>query len=702
MRLRPFMLLLLGSAGAANAVPRVTLQIASRTAYATGTDAHMPVYQEVRGTIRGEVDPNDPHNTIIQDLSLAPRNAHGMVEYAADFILLTPAAGSPTNGVLQYFTPNRGNLIYFPPDPAMLRKGESVLFVGWQGDVPKTSPDHMTLKVPIARNPDASSITGLYRADLLPINRLPDLSLPEVPPKNIWEVALPGGMFNYAQAPYAPASLDNADPHDQLSMRIGYADARIHVPKADWRFASCDAAHPFPGVADASKICVKGGFDSRYFYELVYVAKDPKVMGLGFAAVRDAVSFFKNDRRDMAGNASPIASPIRYAIGTGRSQTGNFLKTFVHLGFNQDINGSRVFDGIYSIVGARLTNVNARFSVPGGGGGARTDFTAAGQSGPRGLAADYYDAVADRTGGVLTRCTRSGTCPKMFLSWSSSEFWALQGSPGLTDAFGEKDLVQPGNVRIYFHASTQHADAKAVRYNAAEAIYPVGSMSAGGPVQRALSQDLEEWVVAGKRPPDNQVPRVADATLVRPDLLRYPAMRGVIWHQDGKDVAIPDFKYKGIYVQRSLLDFGPRYDEADESGIMDYLPPHYLGRDYVMLVPQVDGDGQDVAGIRGVDVQAPVGTSLGYNYAPIQSYEDLDSLNGSFIPFHKTRQERLKAGDTRLSLEERYHDNAGYVAAVTRAAHTLVTQRFLLPEDAEAYIDKARKTRSWQDDTNFP
>lgn len=696
MKIPASALLLLAAAATAHAEPRLTLRIASRTPYEAPAGETIPAYEELRGTIAGEVDPNDRHNRIIQDLKLAPRNARGMVEYAADFILVMPAGATPSNGVLQYLTPNRGNLVYFPPDPRMLRKGETILVVGWQGDVPKTSPDHMTIKVPIARNADGSSITGLYRADLLPINRLPDLSLPKVPPKDIWEVSLPGGMFNYAQEPYPPASLDDSDPRYQLSMRVAYSDARIHIAKGDWRFASCDAAHPFPGSPDPAKICVKGGFDARYFYELIYVAKDPKVMGLGLAAVRDAVSFFRNEQKDLAGQPNPIAGRVRYAIGSGRSQTGNFMKTFVHLGFNQDLDDRKVFDGVYSIVGARLTNVNARFSVPGGGGGARTDFTAAGQSGPRGLAADYYDAVAERTGGVLARCTQTRTCPKMFLSWSSSEFWALQGSPGLTDAYGEKDLVQPDNVRLYFDASTQHADAAAVRYNASEAIYPIGTMAAGRPIQRALWQALEEWVVDGRRPPDSRMPRIDDATLVRPDLLKYPAMRGVIWHQDGQDIMIPDFRYKGIYVQRPLLDFGPDYVAADESGLMTYLPPHYLGRDYVMLVPQVDGDGQDVAGVRGVDVQAPLGTNLGFNYAPTQSYEDLDSLNGAFIPFHRTKAERLKAGDSRLSLEERYHDDAGYVAAVTVAANKLVSERLLLPEDAQAYIDKAKQVHILQ------
>ncbi|OJU53568.1 MAG: hypothetical protein BGO02_01590 [Brevundimonas sp. 67-6] len=124
---------------------------------------------------------------------------------------------------------------------------------------------------------------------------------------------------------------------------------------------------------------------------------------------------------------------------------------------------------------------------------------------------------------------------------------------------------------------------------------------------------------------------------------------------------------------------------------MDYQPPHNLGRDYAILVPQVDGDGHDIAGVRGIAIEAPLGTNLGFNYAANPDFEDLDNLNGAFIPFHKTRAARVSAGDERPSLEERYGDQAGYVAAVEASARRLVQARFMLQEDADRYIENARR-----------
>lgn len=658
------------------AEPELALRIESREARPAANDA--PAYEILRGVIEGEVDPADPRNTIIQDLELAPRNARGYVEYAADFVLYAPRDRAASNGVLQYHTPNRGRMIHHPPDPWFLQRGEVLLWVGWQGDVPKTTPERMTLTVPVARNPDGSPITGLTRAELIPTQATSDMSLP-------------GGPFNATMTPYPPASMDNSGREYQLTRRTRRADARIFVPNSDWAFAACDADNPFPGTPDPTRICVRDGFDPDFFYEIIYPARDPKVMGLGFAAVRDAVTYLRHGTRDRDGLANPVAGVVTHAIGSGRSQTGNFIKTFLHLGFNEDPEGRRVFDGLYSIVGARLTNLNARFSIPGGGGGARTDFYAPAQLGPRGFQPDYYDAVADRTGGVLARCQASDTCPKVFMSWTSTEMWALQGSPGLTDAHGQTDLTHPDNLRIYLHSSTQHSDAPRPSYDPRRALYPTGPLATYiDSHQRALFAALEDWVVDGREPPASRIPRVDDGTLVRPDQLRFPAMRGVVWRENGVETAIPDFEYRPhIYVQRPLIDFGPDYRPEDESGIM-MQPPIYLNRDYALLVPQVDRDGHEIAGVRGVAVDAPLGTNLGFNYAPDPAHEDLAGLSGAYIPFHRTRAERLATGDERLSLEERYGSQAGYVAAVQAAADRLVAERFMLQEDADRYVAQAR------------
>jgi hypothetical protein len=158
----------------------------------------------------------------------------------------------------------------------------------------------------------------------------------------------------------------------------------------------------------------------------------------------------------------------------------------------------------------------------------------------------------------------------------------------------------------------------------------------------------------------------------------------------GVQTAIPTFNYLARYNGYSVLDFGPQYIPQDESGIATQLPPYYTGLDYAILVPQVDAStGLTKSGIRGVEVQAPLGTSIEYNYVATPGIIDLTSLTGSFIPFHKTEAARIAAGDTRPSLESLYGTQAGYVAAVTAASKTLVGQRFLLQRDADLRVQQA-------------
>lgn len=683
-----------GSTAAAPSVPAKlkptqTLTINSVEPFSDGTSyGSVGPYERITGTLKGEIDPGNPKNSIIQDLELAPVNSRGMVEYTTDFVLLKPKDLSKASGVLRYDAPNRGNILTMinpaasPSDAVYLERGYVLLYSAWQGDVPKSSPSRLTLQLPVAKNKDGSSVTGPYRAELVPSN-------------NQAQMTLPGGVFNGTMIPYAPTTLDNSQPGFSLTVRTNAGDAREPIPASDWKFAKCDnAANPFPGTADPSTICLKGGFQTNRLYEIVYIAKDPIVMGAGLAALRDTVTFFKTQSTDSASKANPIAGAIKHAIGQGTSQSGNAMKTFLHLGFNQALDGSKVFDGMYAHVAARQTNVNTRFAVPGGGGGLRTDSTAFGQTAPRALDPDFFDSVAMRKGGVMTRCNTTGTCPKFFLGLSGTEFWQLQGSPVLTDALGTKDLEQPPNARIYYYSSTQHGGSGglgSISWNPNATVYPRGTVAHHNDTFRALFIALEQWVVDNVQPPPSQVPRLADGTLVRPDQLNVPTMRGLSWPVNGVETPIPDFQYRGWYVGYSLLDFGPDYRPQDESGVAT-LPPPQVGKSYAILVPQLDVTGNTLAGIRSVEVQAPLGSNIEFNYVATPGIIDLANLAGSFIPLHKTEAARIAAGDSRPSLEKLYGSQAGYVAAVTAAADRLVSQRFLLQRDADRIVQNAKNT----------
>lgn len=667
------------------ATPQLKLNV-SATEDFPGTYGTVGAYEKLTGSISGEVDPKDPKNAVIQDLALAPVNARGMVEYSAEFVLLKPKDMAKASGVLRYDAPNRGNILTMlnpaatPSDTVYLERGYVVLYSAWQGDVPKSSAARLTATVPVAKNLDGTSITGPYRAELVPGAATPVM-------------ALPGGVFNGSMIPYAPASLDNTLPGYSLTRRANETDPRIAIAASEWKFADCSAGNPFPGTADGSKLCLKGGFDPKYLYELVYVAKDPKVMGVGLAALRDTVSFFRKAAADSAGTANPLAGRITHTLGQGTSQSGNAMKTFLHLGFNQALDGGKVFDGMYAHVAARQTNINTRFAVPGGGGGLRTDHTAFGQTAPRGLAADYVDDVSGRQGGVMKRCAATSSCPRFFLGLSGTEFWQLQGSPVLTDAYGFRDLVQPDNARIYYYASTQHGGnggTASIAYAPARNVYPAGTVVHFNDTFRALFVALEDWVVRGTEPPASQVPKLADGTLARPDQLAYPAMKGLSWSVAGTPTAIPDFNYLARYNGFPLFDFGPQYIPQDESGIATLLPPYYTGRDYAILVPQVDATtGLTRAGIKSVEARAPLGTSIEFNYVATPGIVDLSNLTGAFIPFHTTEAARTAAGDMRPSLESLYGNQAGYVAAVTTAANQLVAERLLLQRDADLRIQQA-------------
>ncbi len=686
--------LLMGCGGSGDDVtpPPATAPEMRMTVTATedfeGTFGEVGAYEKITGIMRGEVDPRDPRNAVIQDLELAPVNAKGMIEYSADFVMLKPKDMSKAGGVLRYDAPNRGNILTMPnlsaspSDAVYFERGYVMLYSAWQGDVPKSTPARLTVSVPVAKNKDGSTITGPYRAELVPSSAVPSMHLP-------------GGVFNGSMIPYEPASLDNTQAGYSLTKRRNETDAREPIDASEWKFAHCNTAeNPFPGTPSPLSVCLQNGFDPQYLYELVYVAKDPKVMGVGLAALRDTVSFFRSAQADADGHPNPLADRIKYAIGQGTSQSGNAMKTFLHLGFNQSLSGGKVFDGIFAHVAARQTNVNTRFAVPGGGGGLRTDHSAFGQTAPRALDKDYLDDISGRRGGVMQRCASTQTCPKFFLGLSGTEFWQLQGSPVLTDARGTKDLEQPENARIYYYSSTQHGGAgglDSIRFTPDRNVYPAGTVVHFNDTFRALFTALEDWVVRDISPPPSAVPRIDDGTLVHPESLVFPAMKGLSWDVLGVSTPIPEFNYLARYNGYRSWDFGPEYIAHDEAGVATILPPHDLKKDYAIMVPQVDrSTGLTLAGVRSVEARVPVGTSVEFNYVSTPGIVDLSNLAGSFIPFHKTRAERLAAGDERPSLEELYINQSGYEAAVEIAAHELVAERLLLRRDADALIARVK------------
>ena len=441
---------------------------------------------------------------------------------------------------------------------------------------------------------------------------------------------------------------------------------------------------------DPAWICLKTGFQPGRLYELIYRAKDPTVMGIGFAATRDVGAFFRDARADSRGTANPVYRPGQVAVIEGTSQSGRMIRTFLDLGFNQDEVGKRVYDGAYPHIGGGLLPLNIRFAQPSRARGEQVDHPYPAYDFPFAYA-HQHDPLTGRTQGLLDSCASSNTCPRIFHVATALEMWEGRQSLGLTDPLGMQDVADPANVRTYIMTSTQHA--------------PAGLPLPTGPVfgncqqqpnpnpqvwtMRALLTAMTIWVRDNAAPPPSMVPRLADGELVAPDQVRFPPIPGVGYGGVTRP-AIP--LGPRVYDTLHVLDHGTGYRTGDTSGVITREPPAVGAASYGVLVPQVDADGDDLAGVRSVFLQVPIGTYTGWNTGRKERFENgFCSLQGSFISFNATRAEREAAGDPRLSLDERYPTNEAYVAAIRAAVDRLVGARMLLAEDAARLVGGAEK-----------
>jgi Alpha/beta hydrolase domain len=655
-------------------------------------------YERLVGRAYGEVDPAHPLNAIIQDIALAPRNARGMVEYSTDIHILKPVDLARGNSVLFFNVANRGNkggLVSYNAgiagsaatlnkaaeagDGFMMRQGFSLVWFGWQADV-LPGDDRLTMQVPVARNPDGTPITGIVREEIVVQAPVPTVNLST------------GNFTGLTHASYPTVSVDNRTPLADgflptLTVRARQQDPRVPIPTSEWAFASCPAG----GATTPSdtRLCYPAGFQPGRLYELIYRAKDPTVLGLGYAAMRDLAAFFKHEPHDASGTANPLYRAGARAVIQGSSQSGRNIRTFLHLGFNQDETGRIAYEGAYPHIGGGLAALNIRFAHPGRAWGEQVDHLYPAYDFPFAYAR-VEDPLTGRTQGVLDRCTVTNTCPLIFHVATALEIWEGRQSLGLTDPLGTRDIADPANVRTYIMASTQHAvpalplAAQAPFGNCQQQPNPNPQRG----TMRALLVAFTAWVRDGVAPPPSVTPRIADGTLVAPEDLRFPAIPA---NQYG-GVSRPAVRFLGVTNPLRVLDFGSEYRAADSSGIVTVEPPRPGDRTYRLLVPNVDADGNDVAGIRAVHLEAPIGTYTGWNLGRAGRFEDgFCSLQGSFVPFARTRTERLATGDPRLSLEERYPTSEAYIAQVGRAAEALVARRFLLPEDAVQLVAEAEK-----------
>ena len=683
-------LLLLGSRAEAK-ITQIVITKTTSPAFGGASFGSVGQYEVLDGIAFGEVDPKDSLNEVITDIKLAPRNARGMVEYQSMISILKPIDMSRANRTLIYDVVNRGNKRITdlniggnatnPGDGFVESQGYTMAWIGWEGDI--TSGVRITL--PVARNREGSEITGRVRSEYI-------LDAPD----STQDVTAPPA--------YEAVSTSNAGA--SLTRRVHQNDARELIPNDQWAFADCSAT-AFPGVPSTTKVCLRGGFDTNHIYELLYTAKNPTVTGVGFAATRDFISFLRNgngartghdgrgrhddddgrhddddEEATARGPANPLGNAIKNALIYGSSQSGRWIRTFIQLGFNQDENRRLVVEGAIPHKASNRGAFNIRFAQPTRLSG--TQHTEAQYAGPESPQTwgESRDRLADVTAGQLDRCRKTHSCPKITATVTDTEYWQAVMSLNTTDSEGRHDLAIPREVRIYQLSGTQHGGGNPLAQPpAVMPSVPANSQlrSNSNPFlwhQRALLVALREWVVNGTEPPPSLYSSLGRKSLVRPEDVKIPFNPAV------------NFTLPGLVNPKIFLDRGRQFDVEDVSGIL--REPAVPGSRYTVLVPQVDADGNPVDGLRNTNVQVPLGTYTGWNIRRAGFSEgDSSDLTGGFIPFFKTKAQRLAAGDPRPSLEERYPTHAAYVNAVTAAANSLVSQRLLLSVDAASIIAAA-------------
>jgi hypothetical protein len=646
------------------------IEILEQTPFADGaTFGAVGGYERIRGQLHFAVDPEHPANAALVDLALAPRDARGLVTFAADFLLLRPVDLSRGNHRLLYEVNNRGSLgalamfdgAGWNNDPTtradagngfLFERGYSLLWSGWNWDV-VPGDSRLQIDLPVATE-QGRPISGPVAAEFV---------------VNQWTRSTPF-MWGNSRG-YPPVSLDASDA--RLTVRTAPDGARTEIPRDHWRFARLEGDRLVP---DPTQVFHVPGFEPGLIYEVVYPARDPRIVGLGLAAIRDAISFFRFEAADVTGAANPLAETgapdPEAALIFGISQSGRVIQHILWQALHVDEAGRMTFDGaLIHVAGAGKGSFNHRFAQT-----TRHPSHLEDQQYP----ADFFpftttparDPVTGATGDVLERARATGALPRLFYTTTSTEYWTRAASLLHTDVTGSEDVPLDPHARLYFLSGAQHGNW---RFAQRSPYQNCGNPLDHRPPMRALLLALDAWATEGREPPGSVYPRLADGTLGSVEDYRraFPKIPGL---------AVPTGN-----LQPLRLDLGPRFARE---GIADKQPPDF-GPPYVTRVPQPDADGNDQGGIRLPALALPLGTYTGWNLRrpEVGAPDKLARWSGSFIPFAPTATAQRAASDPRLSLEARYGSRTDYEEGIKTAAAALVGQGLLLADDVPVMTARA-------------
>ncbi|MFQ6026443.1 MAG: alpha/beta hydrolase domain-containing protein [Dehalococcoidia bacterium] len=650
------------------AVTRIDIQ--SRQPFAQGQPfGSVGAFEQLEGVVHFAVDPNDPANSTITDLKLAPRNAQGLVEFSSDFRVVRPVDPSKGSHRLVFDILNRGrgpilrNMNYAPDlppnqpldpgDGLLMRQGYTVAWCGWQYDAPDV-PGVLRLHGPEAQNPDGSPITGQLTVTFQPNSAIQQQFLSD---RN--------------HRPYPSNNLEDWDAY--MTVQDHEDGPEQIVPREQWTFARVENGQRVP---DAEYVTLEGGFEPGKVYQVIYSTTGAPIVGLGLVATRDFGSFLRYGT-EQQGN--PCAGDLEHAYSFGSSQSGRFLRDFLYHDLTKDEADRPVFDGLIPhVAGAKHGEFNQRFAQP------STQASRTYNNRFPFSDLDQTDPETGKTDGILTLARQRGFVPKVINTYTSSEYWAGGGAMMHIDLTGSRDLEIPSEVRNFHFGGCQHSLGETQLQdrnpgNGTHGQNPFNCIDYR-PLLRGALVSLDRWVTTGQEPPASQYPKLSNGTAVTPETVTAVFS------------TFPDTNTANPFRRFYRMDFGP------EVGISANVPPQ-RGSNYPILVPAVDQDGNETSGIRMPQVLVPLASYTGWSlrHADIGGEGQIlasggatgGTLLGSTIPFPATREDREASGDPRLSIEERYTSKDVYLEQIRQAAQGLIDQNYLLVEDLDRILSQA-------------
>jgi hypothetical protein len=688
-------------------------------------------YTIYTGRIFGQLDPNLPQNSVIEDIGhAAPITVGGTnYSYISQFSIVTPTNPAERSGVLIYEVSNRGGSAI---STGAMIQGATYIQSGWQGDLLSLCSG-VGAQLPVSSYPcvSLSSAYGTTSASypfFAPPAGLTDFVI-QVPvattdakapgSSNVitgpvyGHIKTPVGANQYtaqmviygsAWVPFQPADINDTTTaqfwYDASQTTYGADTGKTFLTSNQWSWAYCPNGPTGAGYTpNPYWICLNNGgtFNQNYLYEMSYTAANPLVQGVGWAATRDFVSFLRFGTTAPGGGSNPIAGTTTKALAIGVSQSGSFLHGLISYGFNQDESNRQIFEGQWVIISGKVLWMMPRWSQPNiignlymGGYEAPTwwaDFPNQGRGLP--------------PGSMLDKCNATKTCPQVLETWGGNEFYIGKMAPSIvgncTNCIG--DIPQPANVYRYYVPGASHGGGT-VNFNwvspsSLASPFSTGAQYPTSPIPETYTNNALQYAFIQLLTNGTPMPPSA-AGLTYPSLSKGQLAPALIQASVGFPSGVPGLPYGGNSAWPPFLyNFGPNYDYKTQSGIPTIEPPTIANivpgqcptGACTAWVPTTDADGNDNGGgIPTVLFQAPLATYMDWNIIPSNGLSPYAGqgvqLNGGYYPFWDTKANRTTAGDPRLSLEERYGSHTGYNCVVRQAANKAVEQRFLLTSDA--------------------